>query len=176
MLRLTFILVAALLIVIWAFSIDQPSRLLFDCMLGWTLLALAWIDWHHMRLPDALTLPLLLLGLLATWIDAPDEIAASVIGAIAGYAALWFIDFCYRLARGRAGLGLGDAKLLAAGGAWLGWQALPWTVLLASLLGLTLAAAQRARGMELTRETALPFGPSLAAAIWLVRLYGTPFG
>ncbi len=78
--------------------------------------------------------------------------------------------------RGREGLGRGDAKLLAAGGAWLGWEALPWVVLLAAVLGLALALLQRARGMALTRETALPFGPSLALAIWIVRLHGFPGG
>jgi leader peptidase (prepilin peptidase)/N-methyltransferase len=78
--------------------------------------------------------------------------------------------------RGREGLGQGDAKLLAAGGAWLGWEALPWVVLLAAMLGLALALFRRARGVALTRETALPFGPPLALAIWIIRLHGFPGG
>ncbi|MEJ0019961.1 MAG: A24 family peptidase [Acetobacteraceae bacterium] len=167
--------VAAMAIAAWAFAIDRLTlRFGMDCLLGWTLLALAWIDWQHMRLPDPLTLPLLLLGLAAAWLDASTTVASSVIGAVAGYAALWSIEHGYRLVRGHEGLGRGDAKLFAAGGAWLGWQALPWTLLLASIAGIGLVLLQRARGAKLTRETALPFGPALAAAIWLVRLYGVP--
>jgi leader peptidase (prepilin peptidase)/N-methyltransferase len=84
------------------------------------------------------------------------------------------VNLCYRRLRGRDGLGRGDAKLLAAGGAWLGWSALPWVVLLAALLGLLLALLQRLRGERLTAETAVPFGPALALAIWLIWIYGLP--
>ena len=173
--RVALIALAPLLIAGWAATVDADwSRLALDCVLGWTLLALAWIDWRSFRLPDLLTLPLLMLGLVSAWLDAPDVLLSCLIGAIAGYAALLLVDLCYRCARGRAGLGRGDAKLLAAGGAWLGWQALPWVVLLAALLGLALAVLQRARGIPLTRETALPFGPPLALAIWVVRIHGIP--
>lgn len=167
--------VAPLLIAGWAASVDaEPLPMLLGCILGWTLLALAWIDWNTLRLPDALTLPLMACGLAAAWMDSPDALYSSVVGALAGYGALFAVGALYRMLRGRDGLGRGDAKLLAAGGAWLGWTALPWVVLLAALLGLALALAHRARGMSLTRETALPFGPPLACAIWIIWLYGIP--
>ena len=175
--RPVLIAAAAALVALWAAAVDADwPRLLVDCALGWSLLALAWIDWQRMRLPDLLTLPLLAAGLAATALEMPGELLSGVIGAVLGYMALRLIDEGYRRLRGREGLGQGDAKLLAAGGAWLGWEALPWVVLLAAVLGLALALLQRARGMALTRETALPFGPSLALAIWIVRLHGFPGG
>jgi len=175
--RTLLIAVAAALVALWAAAADADwLRLGVDCALGWSLLALAWIDWQRMRLPDFLTLPLLVVGLLAAALEMPDELSASIIGAVVGYAGLRLIDWGYRGLRGREGLGQGDAKLLAAGGAWLGWEALPWVVLLAAMLGLALALFHRARGVALTRETTLPFGPPLALAIWIIRLHGFPGG
>jgi leader peptidase (prepilin peptidase)/N-methyltransferase len=166
---------AALLVVAWAASVDtDPQRIVFDCLLGWSLLALGWIDWNTLRLPDALTLPLVVVGLASAWLDSPGAFYSGVIGAVAGYGAFFVVGVCYRLVRGREGLGRGDAKLLAAAGAWLGWPALPWVVLLAALLGLLLALLQRARNVRLTAETALPFGPPLALAIWIIWIYGVP--
>jgi len=170
-------LAAGLLVAGWAAAMEpEPQRLAANCLLGWTLLALAWIDWRTLRLPDALTLPLLVLGLLATWLDRPGDLPAHLIGAVAGYAVFALVGWLYRRARGQDGLGLGDAKLLAAGGAWLGWEALPVTVLVATALALALALAQRFAGRTVTRDTALPFGPMLALAIWLVRLHALPTG
>jgi leader peptidase (prepilin peptidase) / N-methyltransferase len=141
-------------------------------LLGWWLLALALIDLRSWFLPDALTLPLLAAGLLlAAWGEfgglrrLPTGVtpAGSLAGAAAGYLALAGIGYAYRRWRGREGLGLGDAKLLAAAGAWLGAASLPWVVLLAAVAGLALAAA---RGGDLRAETPVPFGPSLALAFW----------
>jgi leader peptidase (prepilin peptidase)/N-methyltransferase len=166
---------AALLVVAWAVSADaDPQRLLLGSVLGWSLLALAWIDLNTLRLPDALTLPLTAVGLAAAWLDPSSSLLSSLIGAVAGYGAFLGVQVLYQLARGREGLGRGDAKLLAAGGAWLGWQALPWVVLLAALLGLALALLYRMRGARLTADTAVPFGPPLAFAIWIIWLYGVP--
>lgn len=166
---------AAMLVALWAGAIASHwTRFLLDCAFGWSLLALAWIDWQRLRLPDVLTLPLLGFGLAVTALEAPDELSSSVIGALAGYAALRLVGEAHYRLRGREGIGQGDAKLLAAGGAWLGWEALPWVVLLAALLGLTLAVLQCARNKALTRETVLPFGPPLALAIWIIRLHGWP--
>lgn len=174
---MAWITAAALFLMGWAVSVDRdPHRLLFGCILGWSLLALSWIDWNTLRLPDALTLPLMGLGLAIAWMDSPEALYSGMVGALAGYAALLAVGVCYRLARGRDGLGRGDAKLLAAGGAWLGVAVLPWVVLLAALFGLTLAILHGARGGRLTRDTALPFGPPLALAIWITWLYGTPGG
>jgi leader peptidase (prepilin peptidase) / N-methyltransferase len=159
----------------WAASVDRDPRwVVFSCLLGSSLLVLGWIDWNTFRLPDALTLPLIVLGLLAAWLDSLDALTAGAIGAVAGYAALVGVNLCYRHLRGRDGLGRGDAKLLAAGGAWLGWSALPWVVLLAAMLGLMLALLRRMRGERVTAGTAVPFGPALALAIWLIWIYGLP--
>lgn len=135
-------------------------------VLGWWLLALAAIDLLTWLLPDALTLPLVVAGLLvALWGEpALTSPAGAAIGAAAGYLTLAGIALAYRRLRGREGLGLGDAKLLAAAGAWLGPERLPTTVLAAALLGLAFALLAR-RG-ELAPETALPFGPALALAFW----------
>jgi leader peptidase (prepilin peptidase) / N-methyltransferase len=146
------------------------------CLLGWTLLALAWIDWDWLRLPDALTLPLIVAGLVATWLLDPAAIADHAGATLAGYAALRGLNALYRRLRGRDGLGAGDAKLLAAGGAWVGLAALPWLLLLAALAGLGVAALRRLRGERLGATTALPFGTCLAAALWLAWLAAGPGG
>ncbi|HJS85428.1 MAG TPA: prepilin peptidase, partial [Acetobacteraceae bacterium] len=109
-----------------AWAASDAASLWSGCALGWTLLALAWIDWEWLRLPDALTLPLVVAGLVATWFLDRAAIADHAAAALAGYAALRGINALYRRARGRDGLGAGDAKLLAAGGAWVGLAALPW--------------------------------------------------
>jgi leader peptidase (prepilin peptidase)/N-methyltransferase len=144
------------------------------CGLGWTLLALAWIDWERFWLPDVLVLPLLVAGLLAVWLQAPWTLTDHAIGAIAGYLAFRIIGRLYQLLRKREGLGQGDAKLLAAAGAWLGWQPLPDLVLLAAIVAIGMALIGRVRGAALTAVTALPFGPALAAgcwALWLARAW-----
>lgn len=145
------------------------------CLLGWTLLALAITDLREMVLPDALTLPLLPAGLgVALWLD-PAGLPDHLVGAIAGFASLYALNAAYRRLRGRDGLGLGDAKLLAAAGAWLGWQALPSMLLLATLAALGVAAAAALAGRRLLADTALPFGTFLCLAFWLTWLYAPQF-
>jgi len=146
------------------------------CGLGWTLLALAWIDLEHFWLPDVLTLPLLVAGLVVAWLQAPWTLTDRAAGAIAGYLAFRIIGRLYELLRKREGLGQGDAKLLAAAGAWLGWQPLPMLVLVAALAAIGMALVARRRGAALTGATALPFGPALAAAFWGVWLVGVGWG
>ena len=150
----------------------QPNaaRIWAGCILGWGLLALAWIDWEHMRLPDVLTLPLVLLGLLATAVIEPDAVTDHAIAAALGYLSFRAISGGYRLLRGREGLGQGDAKLLAAGGAWVGLRLLPDIVLVGALLGLCMAGAQALRGRKLRADLPVAFGPSLALATWVVWL------
>jgi leader peptidase (prepilin peptidase)/N-methyltransferase len=146
----------------------------------WFLIALTFIDLDHQLLPDNLTLPLLWLGLtlnlsgLAVGHDAgrlAPDLRSSLIGAIAGYVSLWGVYQAFRLITGKEGMGYGDFKLFAAIGAWLGWQVLPLTILLAAgvgaIVGLLMIIAKRAR-----RETPIPFGPFLAAAGWLALLFG----
>jgi leader peptidase (prepilin peptidase)/N-methyltransferase len=146
-------------------ALVAPPLALLAAVLGWWLLVLALIDLRSWRLPDTLTFPLILSGILASalhWL--PDvSLRQALLGAVAGYVALAAIGWCYRRVRGREGLGLGDAKLLAAAGAWLGAESLPWLVLLAALLGLGLAFT---RSRPVRAETAVPFGPPLALAFW----------
>ncbi len=162
---------AALAVAAWA-SLADPGRVWADCVLGWALLTLAWIDVNSFRLPDILTLPLLAAGLLLTaWLE-PEDALDHALAAMAGYGLFWAVALFYRKWRGRDGLGQGDAKLLAALGGWVGLEGLPGVLLGAALAGLGAAALLRWRGGTVTAQTALPFGPCLALAGWLVRLYG----
>jgi leader peptidase (prepilin peptidase)/N-methyltransferase len=165
---------AAASLALWAATTVSGWWLLWaTCVLGWTLLALALIDFRCQRLPDFLTLPLLLAGLAVGAAAWPAALTDHAIGAAAGYTALAAIARLYRRVRGRDGLGLGDAKLLAAGGAWLSWQALPMVVLTAATLALVVEIIGRAaRRAPLSAATRVPFGPYLASAIWLAWLYG----
>ncbi len=142
------------------------------CVLGWACLALALIDWRHFRLPDALTLPLLLLGLLATAWQKPERLGDHALACLLGWLAFRGIATLYRRLRGIEGLGQGDAKLLAAAGAWLGTAALPVVVCAGAaltLLGVLARAAWLRR--KPVRDERVPFGPGLAASLfgcWLL--------
>ncbi|TCS32836.1 leader peptidase (prepilin peptidase)/N-methyltransferase [Acetobacter aceti NBRC 14818] len=145
--------------------------LLADCFLGWMLLALAWIDRICMRLPDVLTLPLLLAGLAEGFVNGGTEaLLDRTLGAVCGWALFALVAYGYRALRGRSGLGGGDVKLLAAGGAWIGLAALPIVVVLASAFGIVIALATTLRAQRFSMTVMIPFGPCLAAAIWLARL------
>ncbi len=159
---------AAVAVALWAAAVDSGFRLWADCILGWALLALAWIDADHMVLPDLLTLPLLLAGLGTGFVEEPERIGDHAIGAAIGWLLLFALARAYRAFRGREGLGEGDAKLLAAAGAWITWSGLGAVMLLAGAIGLGFALAIRLRGGGFTSTTALPFGPPLALATWLV--------
>ena len=163
--------VGAMLVALWVVLIspDVPAAWT-HCVLGWALLALAWIDGRHFRLPDALTLPLLLLGLGSAWLLEPWRLTDCALGAMAGYAAFRLIGWGYATWRGQDGLGQGDAKLLAAGGAWVGWEDLSWVVLLAALAGIAWVGVGTLRGARVTARTRVPFGPFLALGIWMVRM------
>lgn len=139
----------------------QPTTLLW-CGLCATLVALAFIDLDTSFLPDDLTLPLLWAGVIAAalgWTRTP--LAASVGGAVVGYLSLWFVFHAYRLIRGREGMGAGDFKLLAALGAWMGWQAIPSIILLSSAVGAVVGIAL-VLFRQHDREVPIPFGPYLA--------------
>ena len=166
-------LVAALLsaLLVWHFGSGWMG--LATLGFGYALLAMTCIDFDTQLLPDDLTLPLLWAGLLVNLNGTFVPLHEAVIGAAAGYLALWSIYWLFKLATGKEGMGYGDFKLLAALGAWLGWTMLPTIVLLSSIVGAIVGIGL----IVLTkhgRETPIPFGPYLAAAGLIALLYGAP--
>ena len=141
-------------------------------VLTWFLIALTFIDFDTQLLPDALTLPLLWLGLTASVLGyTPIEPRNAIMGALAGYLSLWSVYHLFRLATGTEGMGYGDFKLLAALGAWLGWQMLLPIILLSAAVGaVTGIALILLRGRD--RNIPIPFGPFLAAAGWIALMWG----
>ena len=143
-------------------------------LLGWLLLALARIDAGAGLLPDRLTMPLAIAGLGVAAFHDPgpwgDAFTTALLGVLAGFGSLAAIAFVYRRWRGRDGMGLGDAKLLGAAGAWLGAAALPLTVCVAATGALAAVLAARRFGWRLERDGAIPFGPFLCLAVWIVFL------
>ena len=165
--------VAALAIALWTATAMPDPLLWASCALGWTLLALALIDLRCFVLPDAMTLPLLGAGLVVGYLLDPSRALDHAAGAAAGFLAFAAVAAAYRRLRGRDGLGLGDAKLLAAAGAWLTWTGLPSVVLIAAASALAAALFGRAfDGRPLSLARRVPFGPYLALGLWLVWLYG----
>ena len=166
---------AAIAVPLTAAIVDHGAKIWLDCLLGWWLLALAWIDIRRWLLPDPLTLPLVIAGLVVTAILDPARLTENALGAATGYLSLRVVASLYRVLRGREGLGRGDAKLLAASGAWVGAGALPQVVLGAAVTGLFAAGCLQLAGIRLRASSALPFGPFLALATWLVWLFGLFF-
>ncbi len=163
---------AALAVPLWAASETTGWVLWASCILGWCLLTLAVMDTRSMVLADSLTLPLVATGLAVSWALGTGTLYDAATGAALGFLSFALIGWLYRKLRGREGLGLGDAKLLAAAGAWLTWQALPGVVALAALAGLATALVRSLVRQSFRAGERLPFGPHLGAAIWLVWLYG----
>jgi len=160
---------AALAVAVNALLVDGEGAWL-DCILGWWLLTLGWIDLRCWLLPDILTLPLLLVGLAAAAAFDPEQLTQRALGAALGYSSLLAVAAVYRKLRGREGLGRGDAKLLAASGAWVGAAALPQLILIGAVSALVAAACVRFAGVRLSAHSALPFGPFLALATWVLWL------
>lgn len=140
-------------------------------VLSWTLLCLAVIDWEHLLLPDSLTLPLLWLGLASSMYEVFTDLHSSLIGAMLGYTVLWMVYILYKQLSGKEGMGHGDFKLLAALGAWLGWQLLPMLILLAALSGTLFGTGQILFAGK-QRSSPIPFGPHLALSGWCILLWG----
>ena len=156
-------------IVAWKLGFGWPA--LAALVFTWTLLAASAIDFRHQLLPDNLTLPLLWLGLGVALFGLFTDLPDAVIGAMAGYLALWSVYQLFRLLTGKEGMGHGDFKLLAALGAWTGWPYLVTIILLSSLVGAIFGLALILfRGRD--RQIPMPFGPFLAAAGWIVLLWG----
>jgi leader peptidase (prepilin peptidase) / N-methyltransferase len=145
---------------------------LATALFGWFLLLLAALDVEHHWLPDALTLPLVPLGLGAAALELGPPLLDRLLGAVVGGLSLWLLGLAYRGHRGRAGLGGGDPKLLAGIGAWVGLLQLPFVLLGAGLLGLVALLLMRLRGTPVAATTRLPLGALMALAAWPIWLAG----
>jgi leader peptidase (prepilin peptidase)/N-methyltransferase len=135
------------------------------------LVALTGIDVDTQLLPDNITLPLVWAGIAVNFFGVYTDLESSVLGAIAGYLILWTIYHLFRLLTGKEGMGYGDFKLLAAMGAWMGWQYLPLIVLLSSVVGAVFGLVLMGLG-RLNRDMPMPFGPFIAAAGWISLIWG----
>ncbi|GAK84631.1 leader peptidase (prepilin peptidase) /N-methyltransferase [Vibrio ponticus] len=152
----------------FSFSYFAVALLFFT----FVLIAATFIDLDTMLLPDQLTLPLMWAGLALSLFEiSPVNLQDAVIGAMAGYLCLWSVYWAFKLLTGKEGMGYGDFKLLAALGAWLGWQYLPMVILLSSLVGLVFGIIQL-RMQKKGIDMAFPFGPYLAIAGWVAMLWG----
>jgi leader peptidase (prepilin peptidase)/N-methyltransferase len=140
-------------------------------LLTWGLLAMSLIDADHQLLPDVLVLPLLWLGLIVNGQGLFTSLYDALWGAVAGYLSLWLVYWAFKLITGKEGMGYGDFKLLAMLGAWGGWQILPLTILLSSLVGAVLGVVMLKMRNAQT-STPIPFGPYLAIAGWIALLWG----
>jgi len=155
-------------LILWQFGFTWLG---LACLIAtWMLISMAFIDADTMLLPDQLTLPLLWLGLIVNSTGAGiTSLSSAVWGAVIGYLVLWSIYWLFKLLTGKEGMGYGDFKLLAALGAWLGWQALPAIVLLSSVAGVLYAIAAGLFAKR-ERDNPIPFGPYLALAGWVCLL------
>ena len=155
----------------WRFG-SQPVVLLWSAFAA-VLLALALIDWDTTLLPDAMTLPLLWAGLVAAGLGWTLSLPSALWGAVAGYVSLWSVYWLFKLTTGKEGMGYGDFKLLAALGAWLGWQMIVPILLLASVIGAVVGIAMKLAA-TLREGRYVPFGPFLAGAGLVVMFAGAP--
>ena len=156
---------------IWRFGLTWKGGA--ACVFLWMLIALTFIDFDTQLLPDNLTLPLLWAGLVANVLGLFVSLQDAVLGAIAGYLALWIVYWLFRLIRGKEGMGYGDFKLLAALGAWLGWQMLPLIILLSSVVGAVIGISLMVfKGRD--HSIPLAFGPYLAIAGGVALFFGPP--
>lgn len=140
-------------------------------LLTWCLISLTMIDYDTQLLPDQITLPLVWLGLIANYFGLYTSLENALWGAIAGYMSLWSVYWAFKLITGKEGMGFGDFKLLAALGAWMGWQAIPLIILLSSAVGAVIGITMiMAFGRD--KNIQIPFGPYLAIAGWIAFLWG----
>ncbi|MNN39920.1 Type 4 prepilin-like proteins leader peptide-processing enzyme [compost metagenome] len=160
---------ALTLFVAWRFGVTGTALALL--LLSWGLLAMSMIDIEHQLLPDALVLPLLWLGLIVNAFEMFVPLEDALWGTVAGYLSLWSVFWVFKMVTGKEGMGYGDFKLLAMLGAWGGWQILPLTLLLSSLLGALIGLIML-RLQRKQASTPIPFGPYLAIAGWIALLWG----
>jgi len=162
-------------LIVWEFGAGLTAA--FVLLLVWGLIALTMIDFDHQLLPDSITLPLIWLGLIYSLLhtagmdDRFPDTSDAVVGAVAGYLSLWSVYWVFKLVTGKEGMGHGDFKLLAALGAWLGWQMLPLIILLSAVVGTVVGIALiLVAGRD--RQIPIPFGPYLAGAGIIALLWG----
>ena len=154
-----------------AFSYGYSEQTFTALLLTWALISLTMIDVDHQLLPDNITLPLMWLGILVNSQGVFTDLNSAVFGAIAGYMVLWSVFWLFKILTGKEGMGYGDFKLLAALGAWMGWQALPLIIILSSLVGAVIGIVGiLIQGRD--KNIPIPFGPYLAIAGWIALLWG----
>lgn len=156
-------------VIAWQFGVSWDALAML--VLTWGLLSMSLIDANHQILPDVLVLPLLWLGLILNSFGLFTSLSDALWGAVIGYMSLWSIFWLFKLITGKEGMGYGDFKLLALIGAWGGWQVLPLTILLSSVLGAVIGIII----LRLQRNgysNPIPFGPYLAAAGWVALIWG----
>lgn len=159
----------ASVLVVYSFGFTWLS--LAVLVLTWSLIVLSMIDVDHQLLPDDITLPMLWLGLLINYFNLLTSLEDAVLGAMAGYLVLWLVYWVFKLATGKEGMGQGDFKLLAALGAWLGWQSLPQIIFLSAIVG-TLIGLSLILFQGRDKNIPIPFGPYLAGAGFIALLWG----
>lgn len=157
----------------WAAISSPPELFVATCLLGWLLIAVAAVDIRLRRQPDGLNLALVATGLGTAAVLDGDRLFDHVLGCAAGYASLVAIEVAYRSLRGQAGIARGQAKLVAGIGAWVGFQSLAQCIFVAALVGIVLMlTVGLVRRRRIATDTAISFGPFLAAGGWLTWLYG----
>mgnify|MGYP003682992469 CR=1 FL=1 len=154
-----------------AFTYGYSEQAFAALLLTWALVSLTMIDVDHQLLPDNITLPLLWAGILINSHGVFTDLSSAVFGAMAGYLVLWSVYWLFKILTGKEGMGYGDFKLLAALGAWMGWQALPLIIILSSLVGAVIGIAGiLIQGRD--KNIPIPFGPYLAIAGWIALIWG----
>ncbi|NIB40044.1 prepilin peptidase [Pseudomaricurvus alkylphenolicus] len=154
-----------------AFQFGWSEQAIAVLLLSWALISLTMIDIDHQLLPDNITLPLVWLGVLVNSQGLFTDLESSVFGAIGGYLSLWSVFWLFKILTGKEGMGYGDFKLLAALGAWMGWQMLPLVIILSSFVGAAIGIIGIVvQGRD--KSVPIPFGPYLAIAGWIALLWG----
>ncbi len=160
---------AATMFIVYQFGLTAVTA--YSLLFTYALIALTGIDFHEQLLPDQITLPLLWLGLFANLSGTFVPLNEAVLGAIGGYLSLWSVFWLFKLVTGKEGMGYGDFKLLAALGAWMGWQLLPLIIILSTFVG-ALVGVVGVLVKSRQREVPIAFGPFLATAGWIALIWG----
>ena len=136
------------------------------------LVGLAWFDFDHYRIPNWISYPLIAIGLALAWAQGMRVLVWHGLAAVIGYGLIWSLNFYWQKRHGKDGMGMGDAKLLAAAGAWLGPLSLPFVTLIASGAALSVIGVSSVFGKGVGRDTRIPFGPYIALGFWSLWLFG----